>query len=490
MVSSMVFNSLDFMVFFPIVVLTLFILPKRMRTVWLLVSSYYFYMSWNPKYAILIGISTIITFLSGILIEKADTKRGRNAVVALSLISNLGLLLLFKYMNFALDILTLLCNHLGIEIIDRRLDLLLPVGISFYTFQALGYTLDIYKGRIKAESNFINYALFVSFFPQLVAGPIERSENLLKQVQNIRTICVFEYNRIRDGLLLMLWGFFQKLVIADRASILVNQVYSNYPQYGFIELTIASVLFAFQIYCDFAGYTNIARGAAKVMGFSLIENFRQPYLATSIKDFWSRWHISLTSWFTDYLYIPLGGNRKGLVRKYINIFVVFAISGLWHGASWHFVTWGVIHAVFRVVGEIKGHIEKNYLRNPGGGNFSKRFRKGILTFILVDFAWVFFAADSVYMALGIFRQMLSEVMTASIFSIGLDKYNWRIMIESIVILIAVDIIHEKGISILKTINAQEIWMRMLIYIGLIWSIILFGVYGAGYDTSQFIYFQF
>ena len=302
----MLFNSFSFLVFFPVVVLVLFIIPRRFRSVWLLVASYWFYMSWNPKYAVLIGLSTVITYFSGIMIEKANTDRGRKAVVAFSLISNLGILALFKYANFILDTISAVCGRFGVSTGGMHLDLLLPVGISFYTFQALGYTLDVYRGTISSEKNIINYALFVSFFPQLVAGPIERSGNLLSQIRRIKELQLYEYARVRDGLLLMLWGYFQKLVIADRASILVHRVFDHYRDYGLAELCLASVLFAFQIYCDFGGYTDIARGAARVMGFSLTDNFLQPYFAVNIKDFWRRWHRSLTSWFTDYLYIPLG----------------------------------------------------------------------------------------------------------------------------------------------------------------------------------------
>lgn len=307
----MLFNSIDFLIFFPIVIGILFMCPKKLRNLWLLVISYYFYMSWNPKYAILIVISTLITYTSGLLIETVKGKYSKQFVVAGSLITNLGILAVFKYANFALQSISIFFEHLGFGAIDRRIDLLLPVGISFYTFQALSYTIDVYRGQIKAEKSIVKYALFVSFFPQLVAGPIERSGNLLCQIREILEVDLWNFERIRDGILLMFWGLFQKLVIADRASILISHVYKNYKDFGFIELGIASILFAFQIYCDFGGYTNVARGAAQIMGFNLVQNFRQPYLALNIKDFWRRWHISLTSWFTDYIYIPLGGNRGG-----------------------------------------------------------------------------------------------------------------------------------------------------------------------------------
>ena len=310
----MLFNSIDFLIFFPIVISIFFIIPKKWRCIWLLISSYYFYMSWNPKYALLIAGSTVVTYLSGLFIEHANSKGKQTSMklyVLASLIINLGILCLFKYANFFLSNLSLLFSHIGIGTIDKRFDFLLPVGISFYTFQALSYTIDVYRGQIKAERNLFKYALFVSFFPQLVAGPIERSKNLLTQIQNVENIQVWNFDRVRNGFLLMFWGLFQKLVIADRASLVVNKVINGYQNYGFIEISIAVILFAFQIYCDFGGYTNIARGAAQVMGFSLMQNFKQPYLARNIKEFWRRWHISLTSWFTDYLYIPLGGNRNG-----------------------------------------------------------------------------------------------------------------------------------------------------------------------------------
>ena len=486
----MLFNSFDFIVFFPIVVFIFFIIPQKFRSIWLLISSYYFYMSWNPKYALLIAASTIITFASGLLLDSVSSIKGKGIIVGLSFASNLGILLVFKYANFVITTVADIMEILGVGTIDRRLDILLPVGISFYTFQALGYTVDVYRGKITAEKNLINYALFVSFFPQLVAGPIERSGNLLKQIRNIEGIKVFNYERIKDGLILMLWGLFQKLVIADRVSILVNNVYNNYQSYGFMELCVASVLFAFQIYCDFGGYTNIAIGAAKVMGFELMNNFRQPYLATDIKDFWRRWHISLTTWFTDYLYIPLGGNRKGIIRKYINILIVFGVSGLWHGASWNYVVWGLIHAILQIVGDMKRLLVKHVGITCGEDSLSKRIRHIVLTFILVDFAWIFFAADSVQMAVGVIKQMCIKFNTSSIFELGLDRNNWKILLFSLAILITIDVIHEQNMSVRAIINRQEIWAKAVVYNILLWMVILFGVYGFGYDTSQFIYFQF
>lgn len=490
----MVFNSLEFLIFFPVVTLVYFVIPKKIRYIWLLIASYYFYMSWNPKYALLIAFSTAVTYASGLLIghfRGEERVRTRKWCVALSLIINLGILAVFKYGNFMIANLSSVLSRIGIGVISYRLDLLLPVGISFYTFQALSYTLDVYREKITPERNILKYALFVSFFPQLVAGPIERSSSLLPQIRKIAEIRVWDFERVRDGFLLMMWGLFQKIVIADRVSILVDQVINDYTSYGFAEINLAVFLFAVQIYCDFGGYTNIARGAAKVMGFDLMNNFRQPYLARNIKDFWRRWHISLTSWFTDYLYIPLGGNRKGQARRYLNILIVFAVSGLWHGASWNFVAWGLLHALLQIIGDVRGRIRKKkgwdrFCKD----SFSKRLRNVIVTFVLVDFAWIFFVCSGLSHALQLIRQMFCVFSTTNILDLGLNEVNLWIAGVAILVLLAVDIMHEKGLSVSALVNRQEIWFRWILYLGLVWSILLLGIYGQAYDTSTFIYFQF
>lgn len=342
----MLFNSFNFMFFFPLVVLVYFVIPKRGRYIWLLFSSYIFYMGWNPKYALLIAFSTVITYFGGILLERfndqADEKaRSRKkGILVATIFINIGILIYFKYFDFILQNINLLLESCGVTAFNKGFDIILPVGISFYTFQALGYIIDVYRGEIKAEKNILRYSLFVSFFPQLVAGPIERSKNLLRQIDNVENIGIWNYSRIKNGLILMLWGFFLKMVIADRAAILVDNVYDAYWMYGSIELILATVLFAIQIYCDFSSYSLIAIGAAKVMGFELMENFNTPYFSCSVKEFWSRWHISLSTWFRDYLYIPLGGNRCSKKKKYRNLMITFLVSGLWHGASWNYIFWG------------------------------------------------------------------------------------------------------------------------------------------------------
>lgn len=486
----MLFNSVDFLIFFPIVVFIYFIIPKKIRYIWLLAASYFFYMGWNAKYAILIALSTLITYLSGILISKSNTKKIKITWLVLCLLSNLGILVVFKYANFFINNISSLLSYFNISFIEKRFDLLLPVGISFYTFQALSYTIDVYKEKIKPEKNFLRYALYVSFFPQLVAGPIERSENLLSQVNSIEKINVWNSTRIKNGLMLMLWGFFQKLVIADRISILVENVLNNYTSFGFAEITIAIVLFAFQIYCDFGGYTNIARGAAEVMGFSLMKNFKEPYLAMSIKDFWHRWHISLTSWFTDYLYIPLGGSRKGRTRKYVNILIVFLISGLWHGASWNFIIWGLIHAIYQILGDIKDNIILKHNNKSNEMSIITKIRKIICTFLIVDFAWIFFAANSLSHAINIIKQMFTSLYTSKINELGLNTGNFVVLGIALIILIIVDIIKNKNISILSWYNKRNIVVKESLILAIVWIIIMFGIYGPSYDTSTFIYFQF
>ncbi len=483
----MLFNSIDFLLFFPIVACGFYVIPKKLRQFWLLLASYYFYMCWNAKYAVLIATSTVVTYSSGLLLEKLkDRKQLKNLVLALCLVCNFGILFFFKYFEWFLDNLNAVCG----TSVSLPFDILLPVGISFYTFQAVGYTIDVYRHTIDAEHSFARYALFVSFFPQLVAGPIERSSNLLKQIHHIDLVKADGKN-IRKGLCMMLWGFFLKLVIADRAAIFVDQVFNHYQNYGFVELAVAAILFAVQILCDFNGYTTIAIGCAEVMGVQLMNNFRQPYLACSIKDFWRRWHISLTSWFTDYLYIPLGGNRKGFVRTLIHTLVVFLTSGLWHGASWHYVIWGGAHGVFQCVGNLKRHIgvgEKQTGEQSKG--FGNRFLHILITFVLVDVAWVFFRASSVRDSIAFFRQMLTGVQKVSLLRITFSWYEWLILLLAILMMFAVDLLHENRIRVREILFRQNLVFRWIVYLAAFWVIILFGVYGAEYDQSQFIYFQF
>lgn len=497
----MEFNSINFMIFFPVVLALYFVIPKALRQIWLLAASYYFYMSWNARYALLIAASTLITYVSGIAIERyRDSGRtGRRLTVLFSCLGiNLGILLFFKYGNFLIASLDRGLELLHIGSVDQRFYFLLPVGISFYTFQALGYTIDVYRGDVRAETNLIRYALFVSFFPQLVAGPIERSKNLLSQMQNIAEIKLWNARRVTSGTILMIWGFFVKMVIADRAAVLVNTVFDNYRMYGSTELVLAAVFFALQIYCDFGSYSLIAIGAAKIMGFELMENFNTPYFACSIRDFWSRWHISLSTWFRDYLYIPLGGNRRGRVRKSVNIMIVFLASGLWHGADWSYVVWGGIHGAYQVIGDYLASFREKCIRKlrVNTACFSWKFLQTAVTFILVVFAWIFFRADSIGDALQYIRRIWVRptpwvLFNGEIFTLGLDRPEMNILLVSICMLGLVDLVrYRKKMTLDVFLMQQNLWFRGGIMIGLVVLIFVCGKYGVGFDPQQFIYFQF
>lgn len=490
----MLFNSYNFLIFFPIVVGITFLIPKKWQYIWLLIASYYFYMNWDARYALLLFFSTAITYLSGLAISYVRAHDNnivkKKWIVAISFIVNLSILFFFKYFNFTMEIINSLFNHFHMELVLPRVNVLLPVGISFYIFQALSYTVDIYRGDIEAEHNFLRYALFVSFFPQLVAGPIERSKNLLKQINETHS---FQFENMRNGLLLMLWGYFLKIVIADRAAILVDTVYGDIQQYSGIYVMIATVLFAIQIYCDFAGYSTIAIGAAEIMGFHLMENFNCPYFATSIKDFWHRWHISLSTWFRDYLYIPLGGNKKGKKRKYINTLIVFSVSGLWHGAAMTYVIWGFLHGIYQVIGDVV---------RPAFNRISDYLNKYlvkiisiVVTFILVDFAWIFFRANNVEDAMHVILSMchfsnLNWTKDGTLFELGLNSANIKVLLVSIFILFIADIAKYNGIVVRKLITKLILPARWICYLVAVFYILIFGIWGASYDASSFIYFQF
>lgn len=490
----MLFNSLEFLIFFPIVTLIYFIIPHKVRYLWLLGASYYFYMCWNPQYALLMAVSTFFTWLGGAVIERTANPTAKKAAVGLNFTVNLLILFFFKYFAFTVDNINSVLTALNLSPLNIGFDVILPVGISFYTFQALGYTMDVYRGDVKHEHNFLKYALFVSFFPQLVAGPIERSPNLLHQLSEKHT---FNYDRMVSGLLLMLWGLFQKLVIADRAAILVNTVYGNETAFFGWHFAVATILFAVQIYCDFASYTTIARGAARVMGMELMENFEVPYFSRSIAEFWSRWHISLSGWFRDYLYIPLGGNRKGTLRKYFNIFIVFLASGLWHGANRTYVVWGVFHGVLRILGDATKNI-RHLTADLIGIKRNKAyysFFQALLTFALVCISWIFFRAETLSSAMFILRKIFLDFRPWLIFSSGLSGMGLStpdicILLAAVCVLLFADILKYRRIGANAAIMNMHIIPRFTLILALLFATLVFGIYGAGYTSSQFIYFQF
>ena len=367
----MLFNSIKFLIFFPCVWLLYYMLPFRFRKYLLLAASYYFYMCWKPEFIVLILASTAMNYLFALSFG-CESARKRKSLFVLSIVFNLGMLFVFKYANFAGETVTAVCKAFSIPFTAPVLNIVLPVGISFYTFQTMSYTIDVYRGKMEAERDFVMFALFVSFFPQLVAGPIEKASNLLPQLKQEHP---FSYENTTYGLKLMAWGFFKKCVIADQLTLLiVDPVYAAPLLYRGGALIIATVAFSIQIYCDFSGYSDIARGCAKTMGIDLMSNFKAPYLSCSITEFWRRWHVSLTDWFREYVYIPLGGNRKGLLKKCLFCGVTFLLSGLWHGANWTFVIWGLLHAVFLNVESIAGRAGKREREREW---FSCAWRKGI-----------------------------------------------------------------------------------------------------------------
>ncbi len=487
----MLFNSMGFLIFFPIVVLVYFIIPRRIRNLWLLAASYYFYMCWNAKYALLLLTSTVITYLSGILIERAGERTVyKKWVAAGSFVLNLGILFWYKYVNFMLELLGQLFGAVHIELQVPAFDILLPVGISFYIFQALSYTMDVYRREIYAEKNFLRYALFVSFFPQLVAGPIERSKNLLKQLSEEKK---FDYDRVREGLLLMLWGYFLKMVIADRCAVLVNTVYGDYASYHGFQLILANVLFAFQIYGDFMGYSVIAKGAAKVLGYELMENFSQPYFAETVRDFWRRWHISLSSWLRDYLYIPLGGSRKTKGIKYRNVLVTFLASGLWHGASITFVFWGALHGLYQIIGELMEPAVSRFCQSfhVNTGNISWKCLRILKTFFLVDIAWIFFRADTLTAAVQILRQSFDLSNTGlllnnGLYELGLNERNMSILLLAMLILAVYSVLKERKVNVIEQLSRQNAVFRYAVY----WGIVLLITFSLDITGQEFIYFQF
>lgn len=488
------FNSWQFLIFLPIVVLLYWILPKKFRWVMLLIASYIFYMCWNPWLIFLIIFTTGVSFIAGLLMEKYNSKKIKKACMIVTIVCCLGVLFFFKYFLFLVNSVISLVNLSGKNVAEFSLDLILPIGISFYTFQTLSYVIDVYRGRIKAERHFGYYALFVTFFPQLVAGPIERPENLIPQLKQDRK---FDKKDFGDGLRIALVGFFKKVVIADGVATIVNSVYNDIGAATGLTVIVATVLFAIQIYCDFSGYTDIAIGVARMMGIKLCDNFNQPYLATSIRDFWRRWHISLTSWFTDYVYIPLGGNRCKAWRWAINVMIVFLLSGLWHGASWTFIVWGGIHGVYQIIGKLKNaglkKLESNGKIHIVDNAAMQWIRRGI-TFALVCFAWIFFRANSLSdcgIALAkIFTDWSGSIEALS--NIGVDvMFIIRISLMVGLLALSDNIIKSQVMNGTKLSGGMYV-ARFLTY-GLMFAAIAVAwvsIYVIGNGTSAFIYFQF
>lgn len=487
----MLFNSLQYLIFFPLVVGAFFALPHRYRWLLLLAASYYFYMCWKPEYAVLIFVSTLIDYWAALQMGKTGERRKRRKYLVLSLVANLGILFSFKYFNFFNDSIRALCDSVNIFYGVSALDLLLPVGISFYTFQTLSYTIDVYKGTRQPERHFGIFAVYVSFFPQLVAGPIERSTRLMPQFFEKKK---FEYDRVVSGLQLVLWGLFKKIVIADRLAVYVNQVYNHPGDFSGGPLILATYFFAFQIYCDFSGYSDIAIGSARILGFDLMQNFRRPYFAQSITDFWQRWHISLSTWFRDYLYIPLGGNRVVKWRWYYNLMIVFLLSGLWHGANWTFLIWGALHGGYMVVSNWTKPLRTMLTHKLNLNPRLLQFARIVFTFHLVLFAWVFFRANSMSDAIQILTRMpaidfqnLAANLTTGFYSHDLSRgwFDLSVAFGLIGLLTVVQWYQHRG-GLQLNFAQRPTWQRWSIYYAAVIGIILLGVY----EHAEFIYFQF
>jgi alginate O-acetyltransferase complex protein AlgI len=463
----MTFNSLQFLVFFMVVTLWFFRLKNQKGRVWLLlIASCYFYMSFIPEYILILGGTIVVDYFAAFLIEKNEGAP-RKFWLVVSLIANIGVLAVFKYYNFFIDNI-----HTGMLFFGKPLSLpvlkmALPIGLSFHTFQAMSYTIEVYRKNQAAERNFIVYALYVMFYPQLVAGPIERPQNVLPQLKEFRP---YNWDNVKEGLARMLWGFFKKVVIADRLAMVVDRTFAHTHESSSVALFIGAVFYSFQIYCDFSGYSDIALGAAKVMNIRLMENFKQPYLSRGISEFWSRWHISLSSWFRDYLYIPLGGNRRSPLRRNFNIIVVFLISGLWHGANWTFIIWGLLHGLLVIL-----------LAN------SKIWRKNtspmqtaaliLANFLLVTVLWIFFRAENIGAAWQYIKRMCSFAGGSNYIAINAVEFLFSI------ILVAVMMFRE------KLLTSHYIANNVRFYTYLISMVVICYYFGV-FMENQFIYFQF
>ena len=473
----MAFNSFSFWLVFPFIFGLYWLIPAKWnqwRKVFLVIASYLLYMNWKPAFAIVLLAVTLVTYWGGYLLDKQQFTKKRKRIVWLFALLGLLPLLVFKYYNFLNDSLTTGLAAIGLKFAMPGLNWAVPVGISFFTFQAVGYMLDVYHGRVKAEKKLLDYVLFVSFFPQVMSGPISKADELLPQIKNPHK---FDYDQGRKGLKQLLWGMFIKLAIADRLGLIVDIVYTNYIHYNGATCFMASVFYTLQIYCDFAGYSLMAVGIARTLGFNLVDNFRRPYFALSITDFWKRWHISLTRWLTQQVYIPLGGSRCSKLRTYWNIFVTFLVSGIWHGANWTFIVWGCMHGAFQIIEKALG-----WQKYEGKSWAVKTLRIG-LTFLLVNFAWVFFRMPSIGEAWGVLVQMFTVPGHLSVSKLG-GVNNLLLAAIGISILVFKDLKDEFLPTKMQWLKKPVV--RWSVYVFLFAFMLAFGVL----DGGQFIYVNF
>lgn len=482
----MLFNSFAFAVFLPIVFLLYWALPHKFRWPLLLIASYYFYMSWEPKYVVLILFTTFISYLAGIMMEKSKTQKQKKVWLVITLLASLGVLFFFKYFNFFTQTVTDILKLFTIKFSPLTLKILLPVGISFYTFQTLAYVIDVYRGDVKAEHNFGIYATFISFFPQLVAGPIERTSNLLPQITSEKK---FSYDNCAYGLRVMAWGFFKKIAVADVLAVYVEDVFGRMHDpvtaatVSGIDAIAAVLLFSIQVYCDFSGYSDIALGSAKLLGIDLMVNFKSPYFSSSVKQFWSRWHISLSTWFKDYVYFPLGGSRCSKARNYFNLFITLVISSIWHGAKWTFAVWGACNGVAQVTEKALSKPLDKFRKK----NAVTKWVCIICTYLVCALPQVFFRADTFGNAITMIKHMFSFGspdyfnMTMNIGAVPMLKAAF-----SIILLAVFDYFAQKH-DIFKWVGERKLVARWAIYIAMVFIII---INSAAATHGAFVYFQF
>ncbi|MBQ3099855.1 MAG: MBOAT family protein [Clostridia bacterium] len=473
--------SLSFMAFTAVVFLGYFILPMKVRPYWLLLTSLYFYGCFGWDGFILLTLSVVTTFAAAHIVTKLKRNGAKKLVLTLTVILNAGILTAVKYLNYSLSLLGRI-----IELPVKEVSLIVSLGIAFYTMQAISYLVDVYRGKYPPARNFFKYFCYMTYFPIIMQGPISRYDQLADQ---LFTPHRFSFDRMKSGLSLTLWGLFKKMVIADRAALLVNEVFGNYTEYAGLEIVTAALMYTVQIYTDFSGCVDISRGISEVLGIKLIENFKHPYFATSIKDFWRRWHIALSSWFKDYIYIPLGGSRKGTFRKYLNLTVVFFVSGLWHGVGVHYIAWGLLQAFYQIVGELTSGIRNKFYDfcRVDRQSFSFKLGQQLTTFVLVNISWIFFRADGLTAAFRMLRSCFS--FRVSFLNMGLDAKDWNVMIVSIAVLLIVSLMQER-FSVREKLEKQNFIFRYAVYLAAVTVILIFGMYGPGYNASQFIYMQF
>lgn len=492
----MLFNSGHFLLFFPLVTLLYFFTPHRWRWALLLAASCYFYMVFRPIYILILIFTITVDYFAGLLIESSAGRVRKYWLIA-SILANTGALAIFKYYNFLNENLRALLHTTNVADPLPFLSIILPIGLSFHVFQSLSYTIEVYRGRYPAEHHAGYFALYVMYYPQLVAGPIERPQNLLPQFKQPHT---FDYDRVVEGLQMMLWGFFKKVVVADHLAPLANQVFDHPHRYQGISLVVGTLAFAIQIYCDFSGYSDIALGSSKVMGITLMTNFNRPYFSKSIAEFWKRWHISLSTWFRDYLYVSLGGNRVSKWRWYFNLFLTFLVSGLWHGANWTYVIWGGLNGIYLIGEAALGKVFAN--KNTPSKRWPKLlpvFRAAAIlrTFMLTCFAWVFFRAhsfsDSLYVLRhffagwdGIFQKLQSPAFVKMNVMMEQDKTDVLIAVCAVAVLFLVDIWQRRG-DLNSRLAVQPAWVRWPLYYAIVAAVLFFGAFNS---AQQFIYFQF